>query len=306
MTFAVLDPERAPVYRPTGLSVKYTRSTGRFKLTSDLGTARLSTQPEHDSDTPARVAPLAFVSGGSSGIGYGIAERLVEAGYHVTIASRRAEPLADAAARLSDKGVVHHVAADFSSERDIGAAIESHRERFGGLDVLINNAGVGVAGAIDRLAPKVLDRQLAVNLRGYLLAIAAAMPLLRVSNRPHIVNVASIAGIRGQGGLVAYSAAKAGVVGATEALLEEIGPAGIKVTALCPTFVDTPMASWAAEVVGAERLIPVSDVVDMTMAILALSPACNVPVVAMEPPGGLQGWSATVALELASQWEQAG
>jgi ketoreductase len=244
---------------------------------------------------------VAFVSGGSSGIGYGLAAGLLGDGYAVTISARRTDKLAAAAESLSELGEVHHVAANFAAEDDIECAIDSHHERFGRLDVLINNAGLGIVEPIDQLSAKALDRQLDVNLRGYMLCTSRAMAMLRASSRPHIVNVASIAGIHGQSGLSAYSASKAGILGFTHALREELGADGIKATALCPAFVDTPMVDWIADQIGRDRLIKVSDVVQVVLTLLRLSPQCNMPEVVLEPPaGGLPGWPSDPAQRTAA------
>jgi NAD(P)-dependent dehydrogenase (short-subunit alcohol dehydrogenase family) len=93
--------------------------------------------------------------------------------------------------------------------------------------------------------------------------------------------------------MATYSASKAGVVGLTQALQDELGPDGIKATSVCPAFVDTPMVDWIADRVGADRLISVDDVVAMVLALLRLSPGCNVPQIVLEPPAGkLIGWDA--------------
>lgn len=244
----------------------------------------------------------AFVSGGSSGIGFGLARALLGEGYAVTISARRPEPLEAAASELAASGgEVHHVAANFASADEVEAAVASHRDRFGCLDVLVNNAGVGLAEPVGKLTVKAVDLQFAVNLRSYLLCTNAAMELLRASSGAHVLNVSSIAGTAGQAGLAAYSASKAGVIGFTQALQGELGPHGIKATALCPAFVDTPMAGWVADEIGSDRLIRVSDVVEVALLLLRLSPACNVPTVVLEPPaGGLAGWGTPGDVEAAA------
>jgi NAD(P)-dependent dehydrogenase (short-subunit alcohol dehydrogenase family) len=228
----------------------------------------------------------AFVSGGSSGIGYGIAEALLDDGYAVTVTGRRADKLAAATGRLAEHGTVRGVAADFADAEAIEAAVASHAERFGRLDVLVNNAGVGAAEPVAAMTPKTIDLQLQVNLRAYLVCTAAAVELLRASTPAHIVNISSVSGVRGVGGMGAYSASKAGVVGFTQALSEELGPEGIKTSVICPSFVDTPMVGWISDELGSETLIQVSDVVAVVRTLISLSPACNIPQVVLEPPAG--------------------
>ena len=140
------------------------------------------------------------------------------------------------------------VPANVASEDELKALLAGHRERYGRLDVLVNNAGVGVGSAIDEVETKKMDMQIDVNLRSYVLAMREAMPMLREAGAEHgkalIVNTASIAGKGGQGWLAVYSATKAGVIGLSQATQMEVGKAGVQVTALCPAFVDTPMTEW--------------------------------------------------------------
>ena len=118
------------------------------------------------------------------------------------------------------------------------ALVAGHRERHGRLDVLVNNAGVGIGGAIEEIETKKLDMQLDVNLRSYVIAMREAMPMLKEAGAEHgkalIVNTASIAGKGGQGWLAVYSATKAGVIGLSQATQMEVGKDGVQVTALCP------------------------------------------------------------------------
>ena len=130
-----------------------------------------------------------------------------------------------------------------AEEDEIKALAERHRERFGRCDVLVNNAGIGIGGAIADTETKKLDLQLDVNLRAVYLMARECVPMLKEAGGEHgkalIVNTASIAGKFGQGWLAAYSATKFGVVGLTQAMHRELSNEGIQATALCPGFVDT-------------------------------------------------------------------
>ena len=184
-------------------------------------------------------ARAAIVTGGSSGIGLAIARVLGEEGYGVTLSARRAEKLEQAAAELRADGIdVEAVPANMVEEADIVALVESHRSRYGRLDVLVNNAGLGIGGPIAEHSTKQLDMQLAVNLRAVYLTTRESLPLLKQAGAEHrkalIANMASIAGKSGQGWLAAYSATKAGVVGFTQALHKEHAADGIQATVLCP------------------------------------------------------------------------
>jgi NAD(P)-dependent dehydrogenase (short-subunit alcohol dehydrogenase family) len=235
----------------------------------------------------------ALITGGSSGIGFAVARALGEDGYGVTIAARRPDKLEQAAAELRDEDLdVHHVAANMMEEDDIRRMLESHRERFGRLDLLMNNAGLGIGGLIEEAQTKKLDMQLGVNLRAVYLVTRDAIPMLKQaasesngSGGAMIVNTASIAGKQPQGWLAAYSATKAAVIALTEATGKELANDGIRCTAICPGFVDTPMTDWArSQGVPGEEMIRPEDIAEIVRCLLRLSPAAIVPEVMIVRP----------------------
>ena len=226
----------------------------------------------------------ALVTGGSSGIGLAISRALAEDGYAVTISARRPDKLEAAVRTLGDDGLeVAAAAANVASEDEVKALVAGHKERYGRLDVLVNNAGVGVGSAIDEVDTKKMDMQIDVNLRSYVLAMREAMPMLREAGAEHgkalIVNTASIAGKGGQGWLAVYSATKAGVIGLSQAIQMEVGGAGVQVTALCPAFVDTPMTEWVQGQVKPEEMIKPEDLAETVRLLLRTSPYCLIPEV---------------------------
>ena len=191
----------------------------------------------------------ALVTGGSSGIGLAIARALGEDGYSVTVSARRPEKLEEAVEGLQGDGIdANGVPANMVDEDAVTALVRAHRERFGRLDVLVNNAGIGIGGAIADHETKKLDIQLGVNLRAVYLMTRECIPLLKEAGSEHrkalIANLSSIAGKFGQGWLAAYSATKAGVIGLTQATHKELSGEGIQAVALCPGFVDTAMTDW--------------------------------------------------------------
>src|SRR5437764_348975 len=196
--------------------------------------------------------PAALITGGSSGIGLAIARALHEDGYGLTLVARAADRIAVAAEELGALAV----AADVSNEDDCARANAAHAERFESLDVLVNSAGVGIGGRIEDLATKHWDLQLDVNLRGAFLMTRFALPLLKRSHGL-VVNVASIAGTIAAPGLSAYGAAKAGLIAFTRTLNAEHAAEGVRATALCPGFVDTPMAAWTG--MAADEMIQPQD-----------------------------------------------
>jgi NAD(P)-dependent dehydrogenase (short-subunit alcohol dehydrogenase family) len=224
----------------------------------------------------------ALITGGSSGIGLAVARMLGEEGFGVTLSARRPDKLEQAAEGLREEGLdVNAVPANMAQEDDIKAVAESHKERFGRLDVLMNNAGVGIGGAIHEAETKKLDMQLDVNLRAVYLMSRETIPLLKEAGKEHsralVINTASIAGKYGQGWLAAYSATKFGVVGLSQAMHKELAADGVKVTALCPGFVDTPMTDWVQEQVPKDDMIQPSDIAEAVRYLLNTSPACIVP-----------------------------
>lgn len=222
--------------------------------------------------------PSALVTGGSSGIGLAIARMLRGEGYELTLAARTVERLEAAAAELDAASV----AVDVRDEAACAALVTAHLERHGGLDVLVNSAGVGIAGRIGDMSAKQFDLQQAVNLRGAFLVTREALPALREA-RGYVVNLASIAGTIPTPGLASYGAAKAALIALTRSLDREEAASGVRVTALCPGFVDTPMAEWTG--IAADEMIQPDDCAELVRALLRLSPSARVPVVVIERAG---------------------
>jgi NAD(P)-dependent dehydrogenase (short-subunit alcohol dehydrogenase family) len=224
----------------------------------------------------------ALVTGGSSGIGLAIARMLGKEGYGLTVSARRPEKLDDAVKALTDEGIdAHAVAANMGDEEGVKQVVAAHRDRFGRLDVLINNAGVGIGGAIADHETKKLDIQLNVNLRGVYLTLRECIPMLKEAGNEHqkalVVNTASIAGKFGQPWLAAYSATKGAVVSLSQAAHGELAGDGVQVTAFCPGFVATPMTDWVEGQVPKDEMIAPEDIAEAVRFLLSTSPACFVP-----------------------------
>jgi NAD(P)-dependent dehydrogenase (short-subunit alcohol dehydrogenase family) len=235
-------------------------------------------------------ARAALITGGSSGIGLAIARALGHEDYSVTLSARRPDKLEAAAQQLRDESIdVHAVPANMADEEDIKRLVESHRERFGRLDVLINNAGIGIGAAVADTHTKKLDLQLDVNLRGVYLMARECIPMLKEAGAEHgkalMANTASIAGKRGQGWLAAYSATKFGVVGLSQGLHKELSNDGIQVTALCPGFVATDMTDWIEGQVPKDEMIQPEDIAEAIRYLLRTSRNCIVPELQFLRPG---------------------
>jgi NAD(P)-dependent dehydrogenase (short-subunit alcohol dehydrogenase family) len=232
----------------------------------------------------------AIVTGASSGIGLATARVLAEEGFAVTMAARRPEKLDAAVAGLAAEGYdVQAIAANVADEAEIVKVADAHRDRYGRLDVLMNNAGIGFAAALGDVQTKWLDMQLAINLRSIVLFYRECLPMLRAAGEEHhnalVVNTASIAGKVGVAGNAVYSASKHGVVGWTESMNRELSSAGIKSTALCPGWVDTPMTDFVKEHVPADEMIRPEDIAEAVRYLLRVSPACIIPEMMFIRPG---------------------
>src|ERR1700712_3611421 len=196
--------------------------------------------------------PAALITGASSGIGLAVAHMLHEEGYALTIVARRAEKLEGARAELEAAGAsVIAVAGDLGDEATVVDSVAAHRERWGRMDLLMNNAGVGFGAPVAEIATKRLDMQLATNVRSYVLYYREAVELLRAAAKENgvsrVVNTSSITGINGEAWLSVYSATKFAVRGFTQSMNKELSAEGIHSTALCPGFVETPMTKFAQD-----------------------------------------------------------
>ena len=203
---------------------------------------------------------------------------LRDEGYDLTLAARKLERLEAAGRDLA----AEIVSADVRREDDCVRLVDAHTQRWRGLDVLVNSAGIGVAAPIAELSAKHWDLQLDVNLRGTFLVTQQALPQLRAS-RGLIVNLSSIAGTLATPGLSAYGASKAAVIAFTRTLVREEDANGIRATALCPAFVDTPMAEWSG--IPGEDMIRPEDCAELVRALLRLGPNARVPLIVVERAG---------------------
>jgi NAD(P)-dependent dehydrogenase (short-subunit alcohol dehydrogenase family) len=224
----------------------------------------------------------ALITGGSSGIGLAIARMLRDEGFELTLASRTKEKIEAAAAEIG----AHAVAADVSNEEDCIRIVAEHKERFGGMDMLVNSAGIGIGGTVESVKAKHIDLQLGINLRGLLLVTREAIPLLK-ETKGWVINLASIAGTTPTPGLTVYGATKAAVIAVTRSMNAELDEDGVRAVAICPGFVDTPMAEWTG-MQGHEMIQP-EDCAEVVRMCLRLSPRARVPQVVIERVGAADG-----------------
>jgi len=226
--------------------------------------------------------PSALVTGGSSGIGLAIARMLRDEGFELTLASRTTAKIEAAAREIS----AHAVTADMSREEDCIRVVAEHSDRFGGMDMLVNSAGIGIGGTVESLQTKHIDLQLNINLRGLLLVSREAIPLLK-QTKGWIVNLASIAGTTPTPGLTVYGATKAAVIALTRSQNAELDGDGVRAIAICPGFVDTPMAEWSG--LTPDEMITPEDCAEIVRMCLRLSPRARIPQVVVERVGSSEG-----------------
>jgi short-subunit dehydrogenase len=232
----------------------------------------------------------AIVTGASRGIGQALAEALGEQGYGLTLAARKPETLEETAEQFRSRGFeVEHVAGNMADENAIREVVDRHRERFGRLDVLVNNAGVGIGAAAGEQNTKYVDLQLDVNLRAIVLFYRECSEMLRAAGAEHrsalVVNLASIAGKSPQPWLSVYSATKAAVLAYTQAMNKELNGDGVKSVAFAPGFVDTDMTDFVKGNVPAEEMLRTHDIAEALRFLLRVSPACVVPELIFQRPG---------------------
>jgi 3-oxoacyl-[acyl-carrier protein] reductase len=191
--------------------------------------------------TDAQKSPVAVVTGGTRGIGLAIATRMANDGYDLLLTYRGdADAAAQAEAALSSSGrTIKVIAADVSTAEGANVTIETAIKDLGGLDVLVNNAGITRDNLIMRMSEEDWDAVLTTNLKGaFLTSKAAIRPMLR-QRSGRIINLSSVVGLTGNAGQANYAAAKAGLIGLTKSLAKEVGSRGITVNAVAPGFIDT-------------------------------------------------------------------
>src|SRR5438270_8435048 len=175
-----------------------------------------------------------------------------------------------------------------TDEEAIANLVGAHRDKYGRLDVLVNNAGVGIGAAADEQQTKYVDMQVDVNLRAIVLLYRDCLEMLKAAGAEHknavVINLASIAGKSPSPWLSVYSATKAGVLAYTTAMNKELGTEGIKSTAFAPGFVDTDMTDFVKGQVSPEEMIKPTDIAEALRFVLRTSSNCVVPEIIFGRP----------------------
>jgi 3-oxoacyl-[acyl-carrier protein] reductase len=187
---------------------------------------------------------VAIVTGGTRGIGLAVARRLAEDGASVVVSGRDGGRLESAAREIEQTGAAAlAVLADAARREDADRLVEAARERFGRLDVLVNNAGITRDQLLVRMKDEDWDQVLDTNLRGVFLMTRAAGKVMMRQRSGRIINISSTAGAMGNPGQANYSAAKAGVMGFTKSVARELAHWNVLVNAVAPGLIDTDMAA---------------------------------------------------------------
>ncbi len=181
----------------------------------------------------------ALVTGGTRGIGRAVVEALLEAGVRVLFSGREAAGVAQAERECSTRGEVRGEASDVRVRAQVDALVARAEKEFGGLDFVVNNAGLGVFKTVEELTDEEWDQVLHTNLTGVFYVCRAAIPALRRRGGGYIVNIGSLAGKQAFPSASAYCASKFGLLGLSEALMQEVRYDHIRVTCVMPGSVDT-------------------------------------------------------------------
>ncbi len=211
---------------------------------------------------------VVLVSGASRGIGAATAKHLLEQGYAVSLGARNPADL-DAVSDRFPAERVHHARYDAEDRASHAAWVDAVTARFGRIDGLVNNAGIGVKGTIETVSEAELDRIYAVNVKAPLNMIKLCLPALRASGNGRIVNIASLSGKRVRNDNVAYSMSKFAVMALTHSARRLAWEDGVRATAVCPSFVATDLVADVTKVSRAEMIDP-GDLASLVATLLAL------------------------------------
>lgn len=225
---------------------------------------------------------VAIVTGASRGIGACVAQGLAQDGFSLALTARSKESLEQVAQaiRSANKGVqVLTYPCDVSDSKAVSDMVSSVVDKLGRIDLLVNNAGMGKTGTL-AISSEEFDEVLSVNLKGPFALLKAVVPTMKAQGGGTIINVASRAGKIGFAGWGAYAASKFGMVGLGESLYRELSPMGIRVTTLCPSWVDTDMAKGST--FPKNQMLTPEDILKSIRYIMSLSPAASVKELMIE------------------------
>ncbi len=191
---------------------------------------------------------IALITGGAQGIGRAIADELAAAGATILLADVNEAKLAETVAEMESRGkTAAGFAINVANQESIKAGAKAIQEKFGKVEILVNNAGITRDNLALRMKPEDWDLVLNINLTGAFLLTQALLPKMLRNGWGRIVNIASVVGRTGQAGQVNYAASKAGLIGFTRSLAREVASRGITVNAVAPGYIETPMTAVLSE-----------------------------------------------------------
>jgi 3-oxoacyl-[acyl-carrier protein] reductase len=221
---------------------------------------------------PDLAGQVALVTGAGRGIGRGIALALAGCGAHVLLVARTETQLREVEDEIRAKGGRASVLpTDLAEEGQIGAMFQAIETEHGRLDVLVNNAGLGLFGPLAEFSAQDFDRLIAVNLKAVFLCARGAMRLMIPRGRGYIINISSVVGFKGYPNQSIYTATKHGVMGITKSLAVEAQSHGIRVSAVLPGGVDTQLIGDARPDLDRDKLLRPEDVAHTVLFLLSLS-----------------------------------
>ncbi len=196
----------------------------------------------------------AVITGGAQGIGYAIAERFIAEGARVVLGDLDLEATEAAVARLGGTGAAHAVRADVTSAAEVQALVASAVDTFGGLDIMVNNAGITRDATMRKMTEEQFDQVIDVHLKGCWNGTRLAANIMREAKSGAIINISSISGKVGLIGQTNYSAAKAGIVGLTKAAAKEVAHLGVRINAIQPGLIRSAMTEAMPQRIWDQKL----------------------------------------------------
>lgn len=219
----------------------------------------------------------AVVTGAGRGIGKAVAETLAQAGAHVFLTARTESQLAETCRKIQSQHFkATAVTCDISREDHVLNLFQQVRKQAGQLDVLVNNAGVGIFGPLAEISITDFDSVMSINVRGTFLCSREAMKIMAPQKSGTIINIASVTGFKGYANQSAYSASKHAIVGMTKCLAIEAQKVGVRACVIMPGGVDTDMIGDARPDLNRAELMAPEDIVQSVMYLLSLSPRASV------------------------------
>ncbi|MFM2219982.1 MAG: hypothetical protein RL240_4300 [Planctomycetota bacterium] len=238
----------------------------------------------------ATKSPVAIITGGATGIGFGIAEALVQSGYRVAIGSRRKDVVEEAASQLQSlkKGQVIGLPLDVTDRASVAEFVQAVGKHYGEIDILVNGAGVNIKNrTIGEMRPEQWDQVVAINATGAYNMIHAILPQMRQRKSGTIINISSVTGKRALAlGGVAYAASKFAMTALGTCVANEVGVEGVRVTNIYPGEVDTPILEQRPVPVSQEQrdlILRPSDVGQVVLSIVSLPSRVHIPELVIKP-----------------------